>query len=150
MDVLKLLDNLEDIIEDSSSIPFSGRILLDREDIIELIKDIRIQLPDEVKQAQWIKEERNKILVDAQQEAEVIVSNARKHIEELVEKDRIVELANKKANDIINNAENHAKDIKLASTQYADEILKKIESDLLEIKETVEKNRDELKDYNPY
>lgn len=149
MDVLRLLDNLEDIIEDSSSIPFSGRILLDREDIIELIKEIRIQLPDEVKQAQWIKEERNKILVDAQQEAEVIISNARKHIEEMVEKDRIVELAKRKADEIIKNAEEHAREIKLASTQYADEILKKIESDLLSVKEIVEKNREELREYNP-
>lgn len=148
MDVLRLLDDLEDIIENSSSIPFSGRVLLDREDIIELIKEIRIQLPDEVKQAQWIKEERNKILIDAQQEAENIIANAKKHIEELVEKDKIVELAKRKGEEIIINAEEQAREIKIASTQYADDILKKIERDILSIKETIKDNRKELKQYN--
>lgn len=149
MDVLKLLNELEDIIENGSSIPFSGKVLLDRDEIIELIKEIRIQLPDEIKQAQWIKEERSKILLDAQQEAENIVSNARKHIDEMIEKDRIVELANKKGNEIIALAEEQAREIKIASTQYADEILKKLEIEISQLQDTIKKNREELKNYNP-
>jgi len=149
VDVLKLLNELEDIIENGSSIPFSGKVLLDRDEIIELIKEIRIQLPDEIKQAQWIKEERSKILLDAQQEAENIVSNARKHIDEMIEKDRIVELANKKGNEIIALAEEQAREIKIASTQYADEILKKLEIEISQLQDTIKKNREELKNYNP-
>lgn len=149
MDVLRLLDDLEDIIENSSSIPFSGRVLLSREEIIEMIKEIRIQLPDEVKQAQWIKEERNKILIDAQHESENIISNTKKHIEELVERDKIVELAKRKGEEIIASAEEQAKEIRIASTKYADDILENLETELLNIKETIESNRKELKSYNP-
>ena len=148
MEVLKLLNELEDLVENSSSIPFSGKVLLDRNEVIELIKEIRIMLPDEVKQAQWIKEERSKILHDAQKEAEEIINNAKEHINEMVNRDKIVELAQRKSEEIINMAEMEAKEIKLASLEYVDNILKKLEEEIDQIKGTVIKNREELKEYS--
>ncbi len=145
MNVLNLIDTLEDMIENGSSIPFSGKVLLDKDEITELIKEIRIQLPDEVKQAQWIKEERNKILVEAQQEADRIVQNAKKRIEELAEKDEIVKLAQEKAEQIILKSEEKANEMKYASIQYADEILDKLEKDTADIIGTLKMNREELK-----
>ncbi len=145
MNVLNLIDTLEDMIESGSSIPFSGKVLLDKDEIMELIKEIRIQLPDEVKQAQWIKEERNKILVEAQQEADRIVQNAKKRIEELAEKDEIVRLANEKAEQIILKSEEKANEMKFASIQYADDILDKLEKDAAQIISTLKINREELR-----
>lgn len=145
MNVLNLIDMLEDMIENGSSIPFSGKVLLDKDEITELIKEIRIQLPDEVKQAQWIKEERNKILVEAQQEADRMIQNAKDRIEELAQKDEIVRLAQEKADGIIKKSEDKAKDIKFASIQYADEVLDKLEKSTSEILGTLKMNREELK-----
>ncbi|MCG8541029.1 MAG: ATPase [Clostridia bacterium] len=148
MNILNLIDTLEDMIENGSSIPFSGKVLLDKDEITELIKEIRIQLPDEVKQAQWIKEERNKILVEAQQEADRLIQNAKSRAEELVEKDEIVRLAKEKAEGIISISEESAKDIKVASIQYADDILEKLEKNTLEVISLLKVNREELKNMN--
>ncbi len=148
MNILNLIDTLEDMIENGSSIPFSGKVLLDKDEITELIKEIRIQLPDEVKQAQWIKEERNKILVEAQQEADRLIQNAKGRAEELVEKDEIVRLAKEKAEGIISISEESAKDIKVASIQYADDILEKLEKNTLEVISLLKVNREELKNMN--
>ncbi|SHJ95493.1 ATP synthase subunit B family protein [Paramaledivibacter caminithermalis] len=148
MNVLSLLDTLEDLIENGSSIPFSGKVLLDKEEITELIKDIRIQLPDEVKQAQWIKEERNKILVEAQKESDRIINNAKDRIEAMANKDEIVKKAKEKAQEIIYKAEEKAKTIRIGSIQYADDILKQLETNTLQIMETLKKNREEIKKMN--
>ncbi|MBB6217824.1 vacuolar-type H+-ATPase subunit H [Anaerosolibacter carboniphilus] len=145
MNVLRLLDELEDIVENSSTIPFAGKTLVDRGDILDIIKEIRIQLPDEVKQAQWIKEERQRILVDAQQEAEAIMKDARTHIEEMVEKDEITRLAQKRAEEIIEQGQAHAKEIRLGARQYADELLAGIEESLEKLGNTIKHNRKELK-----
>ena len=58
MDILLLLDEIEDIIEDGTSVPFSKKILVDTEELLDILKEIRIRLPDEIKQAAWIKEEK--------------------------------------------------------------------------------------------
>lgn len=145
MNVLSLIDTLEDLIESGSSIPFSGKVLLDKDEITELIKEIRIQLPDEVKQAQWIKEERNKILVEAQKEADRLISNAKERIQELADKDEIVKMAQEKAEGIISSAEQNAKNLKIASIQYADDVLEKLEKNASETIDTLKMNREELK-----
>ncbi|MFZ5966333.1 MAG: ATPase [Bacillota bacterium] len=145
MNVMRLLDELEDIIENSSSIPFAGKALVDRSEILDMIREIRIQLPDEVKQAQWIKEERQRILIEAQKEAETIIKDAKVHIEEMVEKDEITRLAQKRAEEIIGQAQVNAKEIRIGARQYADDLLDGIETEMSKLVETVRQNRKELK-----
>lgn len=148
MSVLNLLDELEDILENSSTIPFSGKVLIDREEITDLLKEIRIQLPDEVKQAQWIREERNKILIDAQNEAEKIIEDAKKQIEEMVDREEIIKIAKIRADEIIEQAKNQAQEIRIGSLQYADEILEKLEENISNISNVIRDNRNELKELN--
>ena len=65
MEIFTLLESLEEIIENSRSVPFSGKGIVDKDELFDLIKEIRIKLPDELKQAKWVKEERQRILVEA-------------------------------------------------------------------------------------
>jgi len=69
MEIFTLLEELEDIMEKSRSVPFSNKCIVDKEQILDIIKEIRLKLPEEIKQAKWIKEERQRILVEAQNEA---------------------------------------------------------------------------------
>ena len=69
MEIFTYLETLEDIIEKSKSVPFTEKAIVDREEVLEIIKDIRLKLPDELKQAKWIKEERARILEEAQKKA---------------------------------------------------------------------------------
>lgn len=176
MEVMLLLDALEDILEKSTTIPLSGKIMINKEEIQEIIKDIRLKLPDEVKQAQWIKEERQKILIEAKKEAEVlrrecdekmqkikeerqrILAEAEKdaevlrqeadrRIQALIDESEIVRKANEQAKEIIIAAQIDAKKIRLGSKAYADEILGELEKHTAKIVDTIRENRDELKNY---
>ena len=66
MEIFTLLENIEDILEKSKGVPFSNKVLVDKEEILEIISELRLKLPEELKQAKWIKEERQRILVEAQ------------------------------------------------------------------------------------
>ncbi|HZK57829.1 MAG TPA: ATPase [Clostridia bacterium] len=145
MNVLKLLEELEDIIENCSSVPFVQKVLVDKGEILDIIKEIRIHLPDEIKQAQWIKEERQRILAEAQQEADTISEEANKHILSMVEQSEITKLANEQAEKIITQAQNSAKEMRLGAKDYVDGLLESVELDLTDLINTVRENRNELK-----
>ena len=66
MEILVLIDVLEDIIERGIPLPFSGRSIVKTKELINMVQEIRLKLPDDLKQAKWIKEERNRILAEAQ------------------------------------------------------------------------------------
>jgi len=145
MEILSILETLEDIIEKSVSVPFSGRCLVDREEILEIIKEMRLKLPDDLKQAKWVKEERQRILLEAQKEADNVVKEAEGKISELIDEHEITKQAYDQANEIISNAQKNAKEIRQGTREYADSILNKVESILKDALEVVQADRSELK-----
>lgn len=145
MSVLKLLEELEDIIESGSSIPFAQKVLIDKKEMLEIIKDIRIHLPDEVKQAQWIREERQRILAEAQQEADTILEEANNHILSMIDQSEITKQANSRAEEIIGHAQNSAKEMRLGAKDYVDSILESAQQSLEDLISTVKENRDEIR-----
>lgn len=176
MEVMLLLDALEDILEKAPNLPLSNKSVINKEELQEIIKDIRIKLPDEVKQAQWIKEERQKILIEAkkdaenlrreseeklqkikeerqrvlaeaEREAEIIKKEADKKIQDLIDESDIVKKANEQAKQIIIDAQIDAKKIRLGSKAYADELLAELEKHAANILETIKENREELKSF---
>jgi vacuolar-type H+-ATPase subunit H len=145
MEILAILETLEDVVEKCLNVPFSGKCLVDKEEILEIVKDIRLKLPDDIKQAKWVKEERQRILLEAQKEANNIVKDAENKIASLVDEHEITKKAYEQANEIVANAQKNAKDIRLGTREYADSILNKVEDILSETMEVIKANRDELK-----
>ncbi|WP_077367377.1 ATPase [Anaerosalibacter sp. Marseille-P3206] len=145
MDILQLIEEIEDIIEESSSIPFSGKVMIDKDEILEIIKEIRIKLPDEIKQASWVKDEKQRILAEAQKEADTIVSEARTHLEELIDHDEITKLAQVRAEEIMARSQNNAKEIRIGAVEYADNLLMETQEYLKEQIDILDKNRQELR-----
>ncbi|SCL83337.1 ATPase [Sporanaerobacter sp. PP17-6a] len=144
MEVLNLIDEMEDIIENSSQIPFSGKSILDKEELLEIIKEIRLKLPDEIKQANWIKEEKKRILAEAQKEANTLMDEAKIHLEELVERDEITKAAKERAEEILSKAQSNAKDIRIGAMEYADNLLRETQQNLKDLIIVLEQNRKEL------
>lgn len=145
MDVLKLLDEIEDIVEAGSSLPFSTKIMVDQSEILEIIKEIRIKLPDEIKQAAWIKDERQRILAEAQKDADTLLEDAEYRLKELVDEDQVTRKASNRAEEIINKAQINAKEIRIGSREYADNLLLETQEGLKEIIELINENRKELR-----
>jgi len=145
MEVLAILDTLEELIEKSVGIPFSTKCLVDREEIFEIVKEIRLKLPDDIKQAKWVKEERQRILLEAQKEANNVIKDAEKKIASLVNEHEITKKAYEQANEIITNAQKTAREIRLGTREYADSILSKVEEILSNTLDVIKANRSELK-----
>ncbi len=145
MEILSILEALEDLIEKSPGLPLSGKCIVDREEVLEIIKEMRLKLPDDLKQANWIKEERQRILMEAQKEANSIVKNAEGKISSLVDEHEITKKAYEQANEIVSNAQKNAREIRLGTKEYADSILSKVEEILNDTLDVIKINREELK-----
>ncbi|OPJ56922.1 ATPase [Alkalithermobacter paradoxus] len=145
MEILKLLEELEDILEDSSGIPFGSKVLVDKKEMLEIIKEIRLQIPDEIKQAEWINTERQRILAEAQQEADGIVENTKLYMQEQVDNSEIIKKSQKQAEKIIEEAQITAKEIRLGAKEYADEILRQVQDNIENLGNIIRANREELK-----
>lgn len=145
MEILAILETLEDVIERSMNVPVVGKCLVDKEEILEIIKEIRLKLPDDIKQAKWVKEERQRILLEAQKEANNIIKDAENKIASLVDEHEITKKAYEQANEIISNAQKNAREIRLGTREYADSILNKVEEILKDTIDVVQANREELK-----
>ena len=70
MKVLELLEEIEEIVDTASGFPLTGKIMVDAQELLEIVREIRLELPDEIQQAQWIKNERERIIAEAKKEYE--------------------------------------------------------------------------------
>jgi len=145
MEVLSLLEAMEDMIENSSPVPFSKKVMLEKEQFIDLINEIRQKLPDELKQAKWVKEERQRILLDAQKEANDIIKEAENKIISMIDEHEITKKAYEQKAEIIDAAESYSKELVTATRDHADSILADVENSLKEKLEMIKSNRRELK-----
>ena len=123
MDGLELLDELEDIIDKGASVPFSGRCILERDELMDILQELKLKLPDDLKQAKWIKEERQRILHEAQIEADEIIKAAESEAKK--EADNRLEAARKNADAIAKGIE---KEAELNATQLQRSAQSKLQS----------------------
>ena len=148
MEVLNLLELLEDIIEEGSKLPFGNKVMIDKSKALEILRDVRISLPDEVKQAEWINTERQRIIDDAKEEAEKMIKDTEDYIKQKVADSEITKKAQENAKEIIEKAENKAKDLKDGSREYAIEVLKKLDTALGKLNSRLQKNMQELREFD--
>ena len=145
MEIFTLLETLEDIMEKSRNVPFSSKCIVDKEEFLEIIKEIRLKLPDEIKQAKWIKEERQRILEEAQNEANDIIKEAENRIISMIDEHEITRKAYEKKVEIIETANEMSREIKSGTEEYADGVLAGIEVALEDALKVIQNNRKELK-----
>ena len=144
MEIFTLLESLEEILESGSKVPFSSKVMVDIDELRDILEDIRLKLPDELKQAKWVKEERQRIIEDAQKEADNIIQNAESKIVTMIDENAITKKALAQKEEIIENANKVSKEICTGTHEYANAILEKVEEVLKETVQVVENNRKEL------
>ncbi|MDO4482534.1 MAG: hypothetical protein Q4C14_07405 [Bacillota bacterium] len=123
MKVLQLLQELEEIAENSSKVPLTGKALVDADDILEIIKEIRIELPEELQRAQWINEERNRLISEAENERSIMLADARAQADAMIDRDDITNRARVKAEEIISNADLQSRNLKMRTYEYLDNVM---------------------------
>lgn len=137
MEIFTLLETLEDILERGKNLPFSAKVLVDRNEILDLIKEIRLKLPDELKQAKWIKEERERIMSEARKDADDIVKEAEKRIISMIDEHEITKKAYEKKDEIIEGANDRYRVIERETKAYADGILESVQTQVKSLQETL-------------
>lgn len=130
MDVMKLLEYLQNIIETSYKLPMTGKVVVKQAEILDLIEKIIYYLPDEIKKAQWVMEEKQRILSEALLQAETIKKQNIDMMEKHIETHDITKEATLRAEQIISLAQQDARDIRLGARDYADEILTELEKEI--------------------
>ena len=104
MDVLVLIDKLDDLVHNAKPMPLTDQVRVDKEEIYDILDQMRATIPEEIKQARWIVKERQEMLAEAKREAERIVKEARDRQERLVSEEEITKQAERAAEDIIEDA----------------------------------------------
>ena len=142
--VIELLEYLQDTIERAPKVPISGKAMIDKKDVLEIIEQIVNYLPDEFKKAKWIVNEKDRILGEAKDEYNSVRRETIEIMRQNVERHDIVKEAKIRAQEIISSAKKDAKAIRLGSRDYSNEILteldKQIEEKREELIRTIEEN----------
>ncbi|MDD7593649.1 MAG: ATPase [Peptoniphilaceae bacterium] len=156
MDILQLIEELEDVMEDASSIPLSKKVAIDPDEVFEILREIRASLPEEIRQAKWVNDERDRILQEANEQAQQLTDQAQKRVEDsdkemqqrfqdLVNDHRITQEAQKRGEQMIASAQEQSRQIRQSVFAYVDEILANTQDNLQSVIQELSHNRDELK-----
>ena len=144
MDVLVLIDKLDDLVHNAKPVPLTDQVRVDREEIYDLLDQMRATIPEEIKQARWIVKERQEMLAEAKRESERILKEARDQQQRLVSQEEITLQAERAAEEIVEDANARAREIRLGAEDYADEILNTLEVNLQKFLAAVQRGRDRL------
>lgn len=144
MNVMKLLEFLYEELSSSSSFPLTGKRLVDVEKCLDIVSELRVTLPDDVKDAEMIVRDRDKLLKEADLQAKDILRDAETQFERMVSESSIVQEAQRRAQEIIANARRQANEERIAADDYADDMLAGLENYFKSILDDVRDNRDEL------
>jgi cell division septum initiation protein DivIVA len=144
MDVLVLIDKLDDVIHNARTVPLTDSVMIDREEIYDLLDQMRSTIPEEIKQARWIVKERQEMLAEAKQEADRIVAEAGEKAVHLASQEEVVRLADKQAKEIIEDARERERETRLGAEDYADEVLANLEVNLEKFLAAVRRGRERL------
>ena len=123
MDVLVLIDKLDDLVHNAKAVPLTDTVRVDKEEIYDILDQMRATIPEEIKQARWIVKERQ---------------------EQLVSQQEVTRQAERGAEDIIEDARAREREIRLGAEDYADEILNTLEVNLSKFIAAVQRGRERL------
>ncbi len=135
MDLAGRLQKLEEMVRDAKSMPLSSSALVNRDEVLDMLKDLQETLPEEIKQARWIVKDREDLLGKARQDAERIVEQAKEDQLRMARKEEVVHRAEEEADRIVAEAEQHAMDARAEAESYVDARLAQFEIALRRILE---------------
>ena len=144
MDVLVLIDKLDDIIHNARSVPLTDSVMVDREEMYDILDQMRSTIPEEIKQARWIVKERQEMLAEAKQEAERVLTEAQQRADRIASETEVVRLAERNAQQILEDARERERDTRLGAEDYADEVLGNLELNLEKFIGAVRRGRERL------
>ncbi|MDQ6670984.1 MAG: hypothetical protein M3069_09575 [Chloroflexota bacterium] len=144
MDILYLLDQLEEVLGSGSRLPLTSRTLVDEQEILDIVDQIRVSIPDELTAARRVTQERDQIMADAQAEMERILREADVQAANRVAEHSLVRTAQLRAADIEDGALHRAAEVRREADAYAHRVLQKLREQIAQVAQTVDRGVSEL------
>ena len=130
MDILQLVDQIEDLFNESRALPFTRNIVIDEDKLLDIIDQMRVTVPEEVKKAQQIVTQKDRIIAQAQEEANRIITLAKEKAEQIVEREAIVKSAQNRSQQIVTQARDDAAATRRDADNYVVDSLQSMEEEV--------------------
>ena len=137
MDILQLIDRLEELFNDAKAVPFTHNVVVDEDRMLELIDQMRIAIPEEVKKAQQVMAQRDRVMAQAQEEANRTLQLSRDKAEQLIERDMIVQEAQRRAEQILTQARGEAEATRTDADNYVVDTLMQLQDQISKLSNQV-------------
>ena len=146
MDILQLIDRLEELFNESKNFPFTKNVMVDEDRMLDIIDQMRIAIPEEVKKAQQLLGQRDRVLAQAQEEANRTIEIARQKADQMVAKDMIAQEASRRAEQILAQARTDAEGVRADADDYVMDSLTQLQAELERISNQVNNGIRTVKD----
>lgn len=130
MEIMEIIDMMEEMVDKAPVVPLSGKILIDKEDLLDYIQEMRLVFPDELKEAKWVKNERQRILSEAETKSEEMLKNAEDKMVQMVDENEITRRAYEQASALESETRNGIAQMKGDFDQYVNDMLNGLENQL--------------------
>ena len=141
-----LIDEMYDVLDKGWKMPLSaGKVFVDGEEVRAIVDELKEEIPTEIRQAKAILADRSKLIAEAQREADTIIRVAEEKASALVTQDEIVRQAQQKANELIAQAQQKFKEMRKASNDYVDDLMRRADESLSENLSELRKTRQSIK-----
>ncbi len=148
MDILYLVDRLENLIASSRRVPLTNQVMIKESDMLNLIDQMRISIPEEIKQARRIIQDKERILAQAQADANQLLTKSREESERVMNREgllraaeersqMLVQEAAEQAQNVVQRAEEQASRLKIDADGYVMETLRNLKEHLLSVETEV-------------
>src|SRR4051812_8456976 len=142
--MLDLLDQLEEVLGGGSHLPLTSRTLVDEQEILDILDQIRVSIPDEVKAARRVTQERDQLLADARGEADRLLRDADADVAERLAEHHLVRAAEGRAGQIEERAMEEAERSRRETDAYAKRVLDRLREHVAQVSQSLELALEEL------
>jgi len=145
--LLDYLDDIEEVLESSKSLPFTNKISVEKERVLDILNEIRLNLPDDIRAAQRILGDHDRIVAEAERKAQSIIDSAENEAKIRTNNHEIFRRASDQASETVEEAKKNARDLRLNAMDYADSMLKDAEDQVKDYMTNLELQHKKVMDY---
>ena len=149
MDIQFLVERLEALVVNARKLPMTSQVILEQAAVLDLIDQMRVAIPEEVKQARRIVQESDRVVQKAREEGEQIIGAAQEQAALLLQDQSIIREAEERSQDIETRTQTKADETMRGADQYASDVLIRLESDLVKTLSVVKKSLEVLDERRP-
>jgi len=137
-DIIELLDVLYGMVTEAWSVPLGNdKCIIEREKAIEIISEIKANLPTAIAEAQRLVSARDEFIGNAKREAEALRKNAEEQAHLMIEEQEVVRVARARSSEMIASAESKSKELRRVATEYVDDLMRHTEQSMSEALATI-------------